>query len=425
MKIFEIFRTLCICICIFGPWQVQVLRSQSQPKKTATETPPSQTVILKWGSVRGATAYLVELSENSDFVSVRSTQTVYESSFTYGQELLPFYVRITAIGSSGMRGLSSMSVSLREYADRYKEVRYETDDFVNPSEKLEIFLEEPKEENSPKTDSKGKVRLPTKTYFRIDKGDWQEYKGTIPLLKEGWADVEFYSEDIVGNREEVKNIRILKDTTAPTVAWERRKPGRSNLPEYRPGDVLPYGIFEEGSGIRFLEAELKSETPGARKAGKQRKQEFSGNRPSFRSEYKLPESLQEGIWVLQWRSEDKAGNRNTGEFPIAIDSKGPSCEIVLPGARKEGDVYLLNDKSKVHVFCTDETSGVKEVRISISTEDGVTEFQNKEPFPLPIGKSAVTIRAYDILGNSSEFNYKVEVLDPDWPKGGTKFQLKK
>ncbi|EPG75679.1 hypothetical protein LEP1GSC058_0475 [Leptospira fainei serovar Hurstbridge str. BUT 6] len=401
----------------------------AQSKKNSA-TVPLSSITLRWGQVPSIKGYLVELSERSDFANVLSAQTVLDSSVTFGEEKLTLYVRITAIGISGAKGPPSSIVSLKEYSERFREESYEADNFVNPSERLEIFFGD---SNSKKdefiaaggnSERNPKTHLPLKTFFRIDKGEWLEYKGSIPLVKEGWADVEFYSEDIVGNREQVRTIRVLKDTTPPQVIWSPKEMGTSGLPEYRSGDAITFAIQEDGSGIRYLEAEIKSESPSGRKVGVKRIREFENSPPFFKGEYKIPESVPEGVWILRWVSEDKAGNKKSGEFPLMVDQKGPTCEIVLPGLRKEEDIFLLNSKSEVHLFCSDEYSGVKEIKISIQ---GATtkEFQYTTPFHLPIGKSTLSVRAKDHVGNQSDFTYKIEVLNPNWEKdGGTKLQLK-
>ncbi|PNV74938.1 S-layer protein [Leptospira inadai serovar Lyme] len=407
--------------------QFDSLKAQSKKNSTAA---PLSSITLKWGQVPGVKGYLVELSERSDFATVLTSQTVLDPFLSFGEEKLTLYVRITAIGMSGAKGPPSSVVSLKEYSERFREESYESDSFVNPSERLEIFFGD---SNSKKgesiaagnnSESTPKTHLPRKTFFRIDKGEWLEYKGSIPLVKEGWADVEFYSEDIVGNREEVRTVRVLKDTTPPQVIWNPKKIGNSGLPEYRSGDSINFAIQEAGSGLRYLEAEIKSESPSGRKIGVRRIREFDGSPPVFKGEYKIPESLQEGVWILRWISEDKAGNKKSGEFPLMVDQKGPTCEIVLPGLRKENNIFLLNSGSEVHLFCSDEYSGVKEIKVSIQGSVA-KEFQYTAPFHLPIGKSTLSIRAADHVGNASDFSYKIEVLDPNWEKNGTKIRVQR
>lgn len=426
LNFYNTFAAMTTVFMLLFLGQLDSLMAQSKKDSVAI---PLSSITLKWGQVLGVKGYLVELSERSDFANVLTSQTVLDPSVSFGEDKLTLYVRITAIGMSGAKGPPSSVVSLKEYSERFREESYGADSFINPSERLEIFFGD---SNSKKADSAGsgnnsesspKAHLPLKTFFRIDKGEWLEYRGSIPLVKEGWADVEFYSEDIVGNREEVRTIRVLKDTTPPQVIWNPKEIGSSGLPEYHSGESINFAIQEAGSGIRYLEAEIKSESPNGRKVGVRRIREFEGSPPAFKGEYKIPESLQEGIWILRWISEDKAGNKKSGEFPLMVDQKGPTCEIVLPGLRKEDDIFLLNSKSEVYLFCSDEYSGVKEIKVSIQGS-ATKEFLYTAPFHLPVGKSTLSIRAVDHVGNMSDFSYKIEVLNPNWEKNGTKLQLK-
>ena len=56
-----------------------------------------------------------------------------------------------------------------------------------------------------------------KTFYRINDGEWEEYKGEINISVDGEHIIRFYSIDNAGNREGEKNITIKIDTRAPTL----------------------------------------------------------------------------------------------------------------------------------------------------------------------------------------------------------------
>lgn len=56
------------------------------------------------------------------------------------------------------------------------------------------------------------------TLYRLVDEDWEEYTEPIELTEDGIHTYEFYSEDLAGNTEEVKNISVHIDVTAPE-AW--------------------------------------------------------------------------------------------------------------------------------------------------------------------------------------------------------------
>ncbi len=62
------------------------------------------------------------------------------------------------------------------------------------------------------------------TLYRLVDEDWEEYTEPIELTEDGVHTFEFYSEDLAGNTEEVKNISVHIDMTAPE-AWAKVESG--------------------------------------------------------------------------------------------------------------------------------------------------------------------------------------------------------
>ncbi|MBC7081285.1 MAG: PKD domain-containing protein [Thermoplasmatales archaeon] len=57
-----------------------------------------------------------------------------------------------------------------------------------------------------------------KTLYKINDGEWEEYKGEINISADGEHIIRFYSIDNAGNREQEKNITLKIDTRAPTMS---------------------------------------------------------------------------------------------------------------------------------------------------------------------------------------------------------------
>lgn len=56
------------------------------------------------------------------------------------------------------------------------------------------------------------------TYYRYDSGDdWSEYTSPLPVATDGPLYIEYYSEDVAGNTETVKNASYFKDKVKPTL----------------------------------------------------------------------------------------------------------------------------------------------------------------------------------------------------------------
>ena len=82
------------------------------------------------------------------------------------------------------------------------------------------------------------------TYYRIDGGNWTVYEEEFVISDEGVHLLEFYSEDIAGNIEEIKNVTIKIDKSKPSVNIITPKEkrlyvfGRSILPTFRKTIVI-------------------------------------------------------------------------------------------------------------------------------------------------------------------------------------------
>ena len=57
-----------------------------------------------------------------------------------------------------------------------------------------------------------------KTFFKIDDGNWEEYKGEINISVDGEHIIRFYSIDNAGNYEQEKNFTVKIDTRSPRVS---------------------------------------------------------------------------------------------------------------------------------------------------------------------------------------------------------------
>ena len=64
-----------------------------------------------------------------------------------------------------------------------------------------------------------------KTFYRINGGEWKEYKKEIKLTAEGNYSMEYYSIDNAGNEEEIKSIEIKIDKSKPLISIEKPEKG--------------------------------------------------------------------------------------------------------------------------------------------------------------------------------------------------------
>ncbi len=61
------------------------------------------------------------------------------------------------------------------------------------------------------------------TYYRIDNGEWRQYKEPINLISDGIHILDYYSIDIVGFEENIKTVIVKIDKKLPSISIDRPK----------------------------------------------------------------------------------------------------------------------------------------------------------------------------------------------------------
>ena len=74
-------------------------------------------------------------------------------------------------------------------------------------------------------DAKDNISGINKTFYRINGGEWKEYKKEIKLTIEGDYSIEYYSIDNAGNKEREKSIEIKIDKSKPLISIEKPEKG--------------------------------------------------------------------------------------------------------------------------------------------------------------------------------------------------------
>ncbi|MBC7081009.1 MAG: PKD domain-containing protein [Thermoplasmatales archaeon] len=108
-----------------------------------------------------------------------------------------------------------------------------------------------------------------KTFYRLDGGNWTVYNGTFNISSEGIHLLEFYSTDVAGNSEEIKNVTIKIDKTSPSISIitpEERKFyvfGRKILPTLRKtiivGKITVEASASDNIGINMVKFYVNEE----------------------------------------------------------------------------------------------------------------------------------------------------------------------
>ncbi|TGK02775.1 hypothetical protein EHQ53_12610 [Leptospira langatensis] len=382
-----------------------------------------QRISLRWKASAGAVEYIVELCEDKEFTSVHHSYKTKNTRYEFHSQDSKYFVRVVGLNAEGVRGVSSPVISLEAKFAAAPKVKVERpSSVVAASEELRISLGDP---NMPavsnsNTSSAGTPtkQIPVTTYYRVNGGDWQKYDGSISLINEGWNEVEFYSEDILGNKETPKKTRYLKDTTPPLVRLVGQKKGPSGLYEIKSGAELTLQITEEGSGMEEISVSLYS------RDGSGAEENVSRSGEEAKKPITISSAGIDGLSILRWEANDKAGNSIQSELPLLLDARAPTCVFApTEGKLREDGIYYLKENGLISVRCEDPATGSGLSKLEYKIGNGpLTAYQT--PIGFPVGAHTVTVYASDLVGNRSEFKIKVNALRPDWQKAGTELQEK-
>ncbi|WP_088071672.1 DUF4350 domain-containing protein [Gottfriedia luciferensis] len=180
------------------------------------------------------------------------------------------------------------------------------------------------------------------TYYRINGQDWTEYKGPIQLNEDGQLTVEYRSEDQDGNMEDIKSIDVKIDKTASNTKVDLNPNAPSSMNGWFKSDVaVNLTTTDKMSGVKSVQYRINGQGW---------------------TEYKGPIQLnQDGIFNVEYRSEDNAGNvEATKSVQVKIDKTAPVLKVAVDQPILSVPNHKMVD-IKAFLNYSDSTSGIESV----------------------------------------------------------------
>lgn len=181
------------------------------------------------------------------------------------------------------------------------------------------------------------------TLYRINNGDWLAYESSFLIKEEGMHNLHFYSTDTKGNIEELNAAEIKIDKTAPKTEAIIKSDSKPSNSWYRENVRLKLTVKDNLSGIENTYYRVNE-----------------GSWETFHGEFTLED---EGSYIIEYKSIDKAGNEETvNSISFGIDKTAPSGEV-LPSLTK---IWSPNHKFvpiTTSITMNDEGSGVSSVEL--------------------------------------------------------------
>ncbi|MFY0607763.1 MAG: hypothetical protein JXR10_13685 [Cyclobacteriaceae bacterium] len=244
--------------------------------------------------------------------------------------------------------------------------------------------------------SKDQMSGVLKINYQINGGVVQTYNQELVFSKAGKYDLSYFSEDRVGNVEDVQTVSFIIDPMVPF----------SNLTI---NGITEDGVISRGSKIYIIATDSLSGVKDVYfKFNDKAYQRYNGHDIPFTD-------LEEGDYVVTYYAVDRVLNEEEPKsFSFFLDKTAPLMVADVLGDRFiVGDDIYFSGRTKLKLTAVDNKVGVKEVMYSIDDE----EFKPyTEPFYLPSLSGVHKIRYYSVdnLNNSTADSKKSNYLS----KGG-------
>ena len=235
------------------------------------------------------------------------------------------------------------------------------------------------------------------TMYRIDNGKWKTYDKPFRVWGEGYHLVEFYSVDIYGNIEGIKEVEIKIDDTPPSLKVEISGDRAGNW--YTSSVTVTCNASDSLSGIHAVYYSLDG---------------------SRWEEYTEPIYIDEdGTYIFRAYAEDVAGNTYGGmnTYLIKIDREPPFTKCIIEGLGSEGDYYK---NVTVTLIATDNGTGVN--RTFYRLDGGEWNECTGQIIVDEIGSHTLEYHSTDNLGheekihvvkfNITNFNFRLRIANP-------------
>lgn len=241
------------------------------------------------------------------------------------------------------------------------------------------------------TDDSGVVN---RTLYSLDSAPWEVYTTIITISGDGIHTLEFFSEDMDGNQEDVKEITVSIDGTAPT-AYAAVSGDEGNLGWFVSTVDIELSASDATSGVDSVSYSVDG-----------------GTWTTVASSTVTVAVLQEGTHTLEYYATDLANNSGDVEsLEVRIDTLAPETSFEMFGPSQVGSWFL--SFAFVELNASDSGSGLNYslVRVDAGSWELYTE-------PIVVngeGTHTVQAQSIDFAGNVeqvAQVSVRIDTLDP-------------
>jgi hypothetical protein len=238
-----------------------------------------------------------------------------------------------------------------------------------------------------------------KILYRIDGGEFGEFKNAFKIFNEGEHRIEYKSIDNLGNEEITKSVIIVIDNTAPASYMSFAKSGfqRGNLIYVNSENKFSISATDNLSGVKEIKYKINS-----------------GAWQTFAQGGSLPFS-QQGMQTIAYKAIDNVGNEGReNTIQVFVDTIAPVVKIMPSNqTRDQSGTQMAGVNYTYKIEASDEQSGVRYIKVKVDNGQWVT-YKNQIVFSTP-GSHTIVTQAWDYAGNVSTpvtLTISVDALPP-------------
>ena len=178
---------------------------------------------------------------------------------------------------------------------------------------------------------------------RIDGSPWST-EPTAQLTTEGQHEINFYAQDLAGNWEPVRQVRLALDLTPPTISLIPARPPQAS------------GWYTANVTFNLAVADTLSGNPRAY---------YRLNGGAWQTDRQI-QIAADGVYQIEYFGEDAAGNRTAiGTSQVKLDSTPPSTAYLVEGS--QGQNGWFTSPLTIKLIATDNAAGVAATYYRINT----------------------------------------------------------
>jgi len=250
------------------------------------------------------------------------------------------------------------------------------------------------------------------TYYSLDGGPYKKLLAFLKMstISEGRHTIMYYSEDKLGNKEEVKTLDFFVDKSAPTVSDE----------------VLGSQYVANGRGYSSGRTKFKLTAVDNKAGVKEIYYSLNGAEYTLYTEpFYLPSRT--GSAVIRYYAVDEVNNRggssaeNGRATTTYVDLTGPALSFGYEGRTfTNRDTVFINKNTKIALTAKDLEAGVYKIGYQI---DNGSEIDYTDKFTVDTeGVHIITYTGYDNVDNSNRESFFF-IVDNAAPEAYSRFSI--